>query len=158
MRLVVAVVESPGGILLFRRPEGSTLLAGTWELPWVEVDPAPGDPSAASRSDSRFDSEIGLAERYGGRWHLEPLAAQVRHGITYRDIEVDVHRGEVQSGGTLQEGVEAGWFDAAGRGRLPLSSLVGKVLAALHTRPQSGTSGARRGRRARPLQTEGSKG
>jgi len=158
VRLVVAVVESPGGILLFRRPEGSTLLAGTWELPWVEVDPAPGGPSADPRSDSRSDPEIGLAERYGGRWHLDPLAAQVRHGITYRDIKVDVHRGEVQSGGTLEEGIAAGWFDAEGRGRLPLSSLVGKVLAAFHVRPQSGTSGDRRARRSGPVRAEGSKG
>jgi hypothetical protein len=114
------VVEGPGGILLFRRPEGSTLLAGTWELPWVEAEP--GDDAAPV---------AGLAARYGGRWSLGPRAAQVRHGITYRDITVDVHRGEVRSGGTLEEGMAAGWFDAPGRSRLPLSSLVGKVLAAL---------------------------
>ncbi|HTQ78805.1 MAG TPA: A/G-specific adenine glycosylase [Thermoanaerobaculia bacterium] len=120
VRQVVAVVESPRGILLFKRPEGSTLLAGTWELPWVEAEAAgSGLP------------EAGLAERYGGRWQLGPRVAQVRHGITYRDIEVDVHRAEVASTGMVEEGMEAGWFDAEGRGRLPLSSLVGKVLAAL---------------------------
>jgi adenine-specific DNA glycosylase len=126
------VVEGPGdvgggigGILLFRRPEGSLLLAGTWELPWVEAASAPGP------GEIEPDLAAGLAERYGGRWRLGPLAARVRHGITYRDIEVDVHRAEVQSTGIVQEGIEAGWFDSEGRTRLPLSSLVGKVLAAL---------------------------
>jgi A/G-specific adenine glycosylase len=121
VRLVVAVVEGPRGVLLFRRPEGSALLAGTWELPWVETAAGDGggDPAAA------------LGERYGGRWRLGPRAAEVRHGITYRDIAVEVHRGEVASSGVVREGPEAGWFDAAGRARLPLSSLVGKVLAAL---------------------------
>ena len=121
VRQLVAVVAGPGGgILLFRRPEGSALLAGTWELPWVETGPeSPAEPAA------------GLAERYGGSWRLGPRAAQVRHGITYRDIAVDVHRAELRSGGVVREGMEAGWFDAPGRGKLPLSSLVGKVLAAL---------------------------
>jgi A/G-specific adenine glycosylase len=132
VRLVVAVVESPGGILLFRRPEGSALLAGTWELPWVEVVPDPGP------EDIESDPAAGLAERYGGRWRLDPLVARVRHGITYRDIEVDVHRGKVESGGTVQEGIEAGWFDASGRAGLPLSSLVGKVLAAVEPGGDSG--------------------
>jgi A/G-specific adenine glycosylase len=129
VRLVVAVVEGPGGILLFRRPEGSTLLAGTWELPWVEAEP--GDDAAATADIADTDPAAGLAERYGGRWSLGPRVAQVHHGITYRAITVDVHRGEVRSGGTVEEGMAAGWFDAPGRARLPLSSLVGKVLAAL---------------------------
>jgi hypothetical protein len=57
--------------------------------------------------------------------------ARVRHGITFRDLEVDVHRGRLDWGGEVREGIEAGWFDRAGRERLPLSSLVGKVLARL---------------------------
>jgi A/G-specific adenine glycosylase len=133
---LVAVVEGPGGgILLFRRPEGSALLAGTWELPWVE----------ANSEDPRADPVAGLAERYGGHWRLGPRAAQVRHGITYRDIAVDVHRAEVRSSGIVREGregregMEAGWFDAPGRGRLPLSSLVGKVLAALESAESAGS-------------------
>ncbi len=125
VRWVVAVVEEPGGVLLFRRPEGSTLLAGTWELPWVEALSAPGP------DEIQPHPAAGLAERYGGRWRLEgPSLARVRHGITYRDIEVDVHRATVRAGG-FQEGIEAGFFDAAARVRLPLSSLVGKVLAAV---------------------------
>ncbi len=122
-RLLVAVVEEGGGVLLFRRPEDSTLLAGTWELPWMTRErngrPEPGDPEPA------------LAERYGGRWTVGPRIAGVRHGITYRDLEIDVHRAELAWGGEVREGVAAGFFDAAGRAGLPLSSLVGKVLGAL---------------------------
>jgi len=124
LRLVAAVVEQEArrgeraGVLLVRRPEGSSLLAGTWEVPWVE---AAGARSAAA----------GLAARYGGVWRLGGRVARVRHAITHRDLEVAVHRAELAGGGEIAEGVEAGWFDAAGRAGLPLSSLVGKVLGAL---------------------------
>lgn len=123
LRLVAAVVEqgANGGlreVLLVRRPEGSSLLAGTWEVPWVE---AAGGRSAAA----------GLAACYGGAWRLGPRLARVRHSITHRDLEVAVHRAELAGGGEVAEGVEAGWFDGAGRAGLPLSSLVGKVLGAL---------------------------
>jgi len=122
-RLLVAVVEEPGGVLLFRRPEDSTLLAGTWELPWAtrEVDgrPEPGDP------------ESSLGQRYGGEWTVGPRLAGARHGITYRDLEIDVHRASIAWGGEVREGSAAGFFDGAWRATLPLSSLVGKVLEAL---------------------------
>jgi A/G-specific adenine glycosylase len=123
-RLVVAVVEErqPGEgeprVLLFRRSEESELLAGTWELPWVE-------PLASE------EPEAALATRYGGRWSLGPVAARVRHGITHRDLEVEVHRARLAAGGQVADGPEAGWFDAPGRRALPLSSLVGKVLEAV---------------------------
>jgi A/G-specific adenine glycosylase len=126
VRMAVAVVESPVGVLLFRRPEGSALLAGTWELPWVELA---ADGPAAPGSSAEAGPEEGLARRYGGRWSLGPAVARVRHGITYRDIEAAVHRGRVEAGGEVREGVEAGWFGREERARLPLSSLVGKVLA-----------------------------
>jgi len=122
LRLVAAVVHGErrdaGAVLLVRRPEGSSLLAGTWEVPWVE---AAGRRGAAA----------GLAARYGGSWTLGPRLARVRHSITHRDLEVAVHRAELAGGGEVAEGVEAGWFDGDGRAGLPLSSLVGKVLGAL---------------------------
>jgi A/G-specific adenine glycosylase len=128
-RLLVAVVENGGGVLLFRRPEDSTLLAGTWELPWVTLERdgvlAAGSPGA------------GLASRYGGRWTVGVRAARVRHGITYRDLVIDVHRADLSWGGEVRAGAAAGWFDEAGRAELPLSSLVGKVLAALKPAPRS---------------------
>lgn len=126
LRLVAAVVEWNrrgagsvlSSVLLVRRPEESSLLAGTWEVPWVE---AAGRRSAAA----------GLAARYGGAWTLGPRLARVRHSITHRDLRVDVHRAELAGGGAIAEGVEAGWFDGDERAGLPLSSLVGKVLGAI---------------------------
>src|SRR3954464_8573355 len=94
-RLAVAVVEKEGGVLLFRRPEDSVLLAGTWELPWVTVE-VNGVPEAEA-------PEAALAARYGGRWTLGPRTAGVRHGITYRDLEVDVHPASLSWGGEVRE-------------------------------------------------------
>jgi A/G-specific adenine glycosylase len=141
-RLLVAVVEDGPGVLLFRRPDDSTLLAGTWELPWMTRErngvPEPGDPESV------------LAETYGGRWTVGPRVGGVRHGITYRDLEVDVHRAELAWGGEVREGVAAGFFDEAGRANLPLSSLVGKVLAAVgEAEPTPAAAPARRSRSRR---------
>ena len=121
-RLLAAVVEDDGGVLLFRRPDDSELLAGTWELPWVSF---PEDVPLTQ-------AEVDLAARYGGRWRLGPQAAAVRHGITYRDIEVAVHRAELtKRPSPARGGAEAGWFDEGRRAGLPQSSLVGKVLGSL---------------------------
>jgi A/G-specific adenine glycosylase len=140
LRLLVAVVEAGSGVLLFRRPDDSTLLAGTWELPWVTRErdgvPEPGDPAAV------------LNGRYGGRWTIGPRIGGVRHGITYRDLEIDIHRAELAWGGEVPDGMSAGFFDAAGRADLALSSLVGKVLAAAGSTP-SEEAPARRSRSRR---------
>jgi A/G-specific adenine glycosylase len=123
-RLLVAVVEREGGVLLFRRSDDRALLAGIWELPWTNLEPAP---------------EAGLAERYGGRWSLGPRVGGVRHSITYRDLELEVHRAEVvKPQGTW------GWFGERERAEMPLSSLVKKVLKA-----------AERHRRAPGVETPG---
>ncbi len=122
-RLVVAVAERDCRVLLFRRPDDSPLLAGTWELPWVPDEP----------EETIAGAEMALAGRYGGTWRLGPRLAEVRHGITYRDLEVGVHRAEVAGVAPAEEAV--GWFDAGGRGGLPLSSLVGKVLKAVGASP-----------------------
>jgi A/G-specific adenine glycosylase len=113
-RLAVAVVERNGGILLFRRPGDSTLMAGLWELPWAAAEQA----------------EKGLSERYGGRWSLGERLGGVRHSITYRDLELDVHLARLGRGKTRPE-IESGWFGERERAGLPLSSLVSKVLRVL---------------------------
>ena len=127
-RLLIAVATRGDRVLLFRRSRQSELLAGTWELPWLELPPAgvTGDPPAA----------LALAEKYGGGhgWRLGPVLAVVRHGITYRDLEVSVCRGELWPAAAdevREEGAESGWFDAGQRAALPTSSLVGKALRAL---------------------------
>jgi A/G-specific adenine glycosylase len=111
--LTVAFAESEGRVLLFRRPEGSALLAGTWELPWVEEKEEP---------------EAALAARYGGSWEVGPVLGEVRHSITFRDLELEVRRARVRFAAGGRDGAERGWFGAEERGALPLSSLVGKVL------------------------------
>lgn len=126
VRLAVAVVAGGDGVLLYRRPDDSRLLAGTWELPWFEL---------ASGQRAARVGPAELARRYGGRWHLGRRLAKVRHGITHRDLTVEAHRAELEAGAgnAVAEGPEAGWFTAAERRRLPLSSLVEKVLSAAGT-------------------------
>ena len=55
------MVERRSWVLLFRRPDDSELLAGTWELPWFAAV-ADGDPTV--------DGLAVLAAAYGGRWRL----------------------------------------------------------------------------------------
>jgi A/G-specific adenine glycosylase len=128
-RLAVAVVEREGGVLLFRRPEGSALLAGTWELPWTSLDPAQG-----------MAPEEGLATRYGGRWSLGERLGAVRHSITYRDLELEVHRATFEPAGA-PAGTESGWFGEGERRGLPLSSLVAKVLRVVEPKGPKGHQG-----------------
>lgn len=113
--VAVLVEDEACRTLLFRRPDDSGLLAGLWEVPWVEG----GILGAAA----------GLGRRYGGSWKLEEKIGTARHGITYRDIKVTVHRGEIGDRGEVREGPEAGWFSDEEIERLASSSLVGKILS-----------------------------
>ena len=113
--LVVALVERDGRVLLFRRAEGEALLAGTWELPWIEGDD--GEPAR------------GLAARYGGRFELGAELGCVRHAITTRRIVAAVRRSAFTAGDRVAEGREAAWVDRAAVATLPTSSLVRKALA-----------------------------
>jgi A/G-specific adenine glycosylase len=125
-RRLVALVARGERLLLFRRPEASELLAGTWELPWAELAPGPEPPAAERRR-----AAAGLAARYGGRWRVGDRLAAVRHGITFRAIAAEVHRCRLAGGEGVGEGLEAGWFAGGEIAGLPLSSLVTKVLAAV---------------------------
>lgn len=113
--LVAAVVCKGSKVLLFRRPDDSTLLAGTWEVPWTQLR-------------SGEEPALALASRYGGCWTLGTALGRVRHGITFRDLHVEVRQAEMRAGDRVAEGIEAGWFGAEERGSLPKSSLVEKVL------------------------------
>jgi A/G-specific adenine glycosylase len=136
--LLVALVTVEGDrVLLFRRSSQEGLLAGTWELPWLEMGDEKGSPPAAA-----------LAAKYGGDWQLGPPLAAVRHGITYRALRVTVCRAELLPGAVgaaseVREGGDSGWFDAHERSALPMSSLVGKVL---RTCAAAGVSGSRASR------------
>ncbi len=119
VELAVAVAAVGGRVLLFRRPGDSELLAGMWELPNV-----PRRGTLAVREES-------FAQRYGGRWRLEPASASVRHAMTHRALSLYVHPARFNAGESVGEGPEAGWFTAADRVDLPLSSMVRKALRAL---------------------------
>jgi len=112
----VAVVQEKGKVLLFRRPETSEILAGMWELPWIE-----------GRDGAR--GGLGFADRYGGRWYLGESLGSVRHSITHRRFEIEVLAGWMSGTQIVAEGEEAGWFTPQDLESLPVSSLVKKVLA-----------------------------
>jgi len=132
--LAVVTVERER-VLLFRRSDEVPLLAGTWELPWVEL---PGE----SALDIGWAAEA-LGLKYGGIWDLREEIGEVRHGITYRDLRVAAWRGSVRGGGEVREGPEAGWFSEVERRSLPLSSLVGKILAVVSLAPRARRSRSR---------------
>ncbi len=124
-RRLFALVERDGRLLLFRRPEDATLMPGLWELPWVAVAEGGG-------ADGGAGAAAALAERYGGRWTLGARLGAIRHGITHRALEIDLHRAEVEGTGALTDNpLEAGWFERDRLAALPLSSMVPKALAAL---------------------------
>lgn len=122
----VAVVFDGDRLLLFRRPDDAELLAGTWELPWVE---GPADEFLVAEGKSLAASERALGERYGGSWRLAAARGTVRHSITYRAITLEVRGATVTARETVAEGPEAGLFTAAELDGLALSSQVRKVLA-----------------------------
>jgi A/G-specific adenine glycosylase len=111
--LVVAVVERDERVLLFRRDDEEELLAGTWELPWVESD--------------NGNAEALLAARYGGRFALDAALGTVRHAITTRSIVASIRRATFAADG-IAEGREAAWVARAAVPTLPTSSLVRKAL------------------------------
>jgi A/G-specific adenine glycosylase len=102
-------------LLVVRRPPDATLLAGSWELPWV--------PQADRESCQR-----ALGERYGGSWFLREARAEVRHSITHRRLRVELRDGGLDAGESVGEGVEARWVSEAELLALPRSSLVDKLL------------------------------
>lgn len=127
-----ALVERPhpdgeNRLLLFRRPDDSPLLAGIWELPWVEL---PVEPSAAAS----FDPAKALTERYGATWALGDRQAEIKHGITHRAITIAIHPAKLTNTGEIAEprnGLEPGWFPRPALATLPLSSMVTKAVSAV---------------------------
>ena len=88
-----------------RRRRKSSLMDGLWEFPSLEK--AAGD---------------GLRVRSVGQ------VAALRHSITYRRLRVEVHRARLVS--EPRGRADYRWVTPAQARRLPISSLVRKVLAA----------------------------
>jgi A/G-specific adenine glycosylase len=131
-RLVALVEDAAGRLLLFRRADGAELLAGTWELPWVPW-PQSGPADGRENGSAEAGQAAALARRYGGRWRLGGALATARHAITFRDLELVAHRAAVEPepGAAAPVAAQAGWHRRPALARLPLSSMVGKVLAAV---------------------------
>lgn len=130
---LAARVDSGGRVLLFRRPDDSDVLAGTWEVPWVDL--AVADPAAEPTASVLGEAARQLAQKYGGCWQLVRSQGRVRHAITFRALTVWRYQARLASTeGIANAGVpapgnpESGWFDAQERTALPLSSLVRKLL------------------------------
>lgn len=115
-RRVGIVARRGSRILLFRRPDDSELLAGTWEIPSV-------------RADRNGRLERRLRASYGGTWELGERVGTVRHAITYRALEVEVVLGRFTEDETVAGGLDAGWFTPREVAGLASSSLVGKILS-----------------------------
>jgi len=122
-RRAVVIARRGGRILFFRRPDDSELLAGLWELPWV-------DESDGQRLEER------LSRRYGGHWVVGEPESTVRHAITFRSIEVRIRHGALKDSGAVGEGREARWLAPAALDRKPLSGLDRKVLSRAGMMPE----------------------
>ena len=129
--LAVVVVQRQDRMLLFRRHGDSTLMAGLWELPTVPVS------LETPTSDAEVCAE--LARTYGGAWSIRSLEKVVRHSVTHRAIRLHLFEGTFTAGGSVAEGPEACWANAAQRQELGLSSMVGKVLKAFYAGSAQGT-------------------
>jgi hypothetical protein len=134
----VALVEDAAGrLLLFRRADAADLLAGTWELPWVPWpedgrEDEPYGPEDTAGDGDGDDPAAALGRRYGGSWSLGGRLAAARHAITFRDLELVAHRAAVAAEeGAAPLAAAAGWHGRPALAGLPLSSMVGKVLAAV---------------------------
>ncbi len=132
----VAVARQEQRVLLVRRPPGARRLAGLWELPWVDGAADGAVDSAGPGADGELRAVAAAFERrYGGRWRLAPSELRVRHAITTRRFEIEVHEAELETAGRVAEGGpgpgEVRWLSPAELAMVPLSGLTAKVLARL---------------------------
>jgi A/G-specific adenine glycosylase len=120
VRRGVFVARDATRYLLVRRPDEARLMAGFWELPWLDGMEAPGRAAA-------------LAAKYGGAWEIDGPVARVRHSITYRRFEIAVYSARRQPeevAETSEPTPSRGWFQRDEIDELATSSLVRKVLRA----------------------------
>ena len=115
VRQVAALVEGAGGrVWLVRRAESEAVMPGLWEPPTVEAA-------------GRRAAEAAFAARFGGNWRLSAPVARLRHGITFREIELEARAARWQAA-AVAEGDAAGWFTRAELAALPLTGAARKLL------------------------------
>jgi A/G-specific adenine glycosylase len=132
VRQRAALIERDGRLLLRRRP-ATGLMDGLWEVPLL---------AAAAGGRRRVAGGTGRLDAGGPPIRLGARVGTVRHTVTYRRFEVEIVRAAV-----LSEPRRGGyrWVDQTGLARLPVSSLVGKILARSGTvRPRNAPRGAGR--------------
>ena len=127
VRRLLAWAESDAGVLLFRRPDESELLAGTWELPWVDLPTRGDEPTNGELKIAATQ----LAESYGGSWRFGTSLGSVQHGITHRAIDARIVSAEIEAGERVAEGREAARYPATTIADLATSSLIDKAVAAV---------------------------
>jgi A/G-specific adenine glycosylase len=116
VRQVAALVEGAHGRLwLVRRAESEAVMPGLWEPPTVEAS-------------GRRAAEAAFAARFGGDWRLAAPVARLRHGITYREIELEARPARWRAA-EVAEGGAAGWFTRAELAQLPLTGAARRLLA-----------------------------
>lgn len=123
--LSVVVVHRGEDVLLFRRPENASLLAGMWELPHVVHGPDEAESDLTELCHA-------LARDYGGRWKVGPVLKRLKHAVTHRAITLHVRRGVLEEADTevRQRPLEAAWVSPERRADFAVSSAVSKALAA----------------------------
>lgn len=123
---LLAVVRRGKRYLLFKRPDDSELLAGIWEFPWVE------------RNGRLAEAQRALGDRYGGRWSLRDRHGSIRHAITFRLLDIEIHEASVESPLQIAETIEAAWLEESEIIERPHTSMVRKVLSLVRSAAQSG--------------------
>jgi A/G-specific adenine glycosylase len=108
VRVEVAIVARAGRFLL-RRRRGTLAMDGLWELPTLQ-------------------------DRDGLRFHAGAPVAEIRHAIMDRRYTVVARRARLAAPAPRGRCRWVAWSDL---GRIPTSSLVGKVLAAVSSRTVS---------------------
>jgi A/G-specific adenine glycosylase len=117
VRLVCALFESDGRVLLVRREAG--LLAGTFTPPTVEE----ADELAAV---ARLAAELGVTVRGPAQ-----LVGGFRHVFTHRDVTAQVYRAEARDARLRAGEFDLRWIAPAERGAIALPTFTRKALTLL---------------------------
>ncbi len=117
MRVVAALAERGGRVLLARRPLHKDH-GGAWEFPGGKVEPGEEDAAALLRE---LREELAVDGRVG------PLAGRVRAG----PVELWLYRVELAGEPIPLEAMELGWFTPAEAASLPLPPGDRALLARL---------------------------
>jgi len=127
LRQRAALIHRDGRVLLRRRAT-SGLMDGLWEVPLIEPAGKGGRPAGARRGNAagRAAPDGARLSEGGPRVRLGARVGSVRHTVTYRRIEI-----EIRAAALLAEprGARYRWVDEKALAGLPVSSLVGKILA-----------------------------